>query len=108
MNQTISYYDEHAEEYCASTLNANMSFCREAFLSCLEKGAHILDCCCGSGRDSRAFLDAGYTVTAMDASAGMCANAGKLLGQDVLNISFEEISFQDEFDGIWACASLLL
>lgn len=65
----------------------------------LTHGAHILATGCESGRDSKAFLDAGFQVTALDASTKMCAEAEKLLGQKVLSLSFEEITFQNEFDG---------
>ena len=68
---------------------------------------HILDAGCGSGRDARVFLDGGYKVTALDASMKICEEAGKLLKQEVLCMRFEEVQFQQEFDGIWACASLL-
>ncbi|MCC8045001.1 MAG: class I SAM-dependent methyltransferase [Clostridiales bacterium] len=107
MNQTVSYYDEHAEEYCLATLNADMSFCRDKFMACLPAGAHILDAGCGSGRDSKVFMENGFIVIAMDASEKMCTEAEKLLGQDVLSLSFEKMDFQNAFDGIWACASLL-
>lgn len=107
MEQTISYYDEHAEEYCAATVNADMSFCRNRFMSYLPVGTHILDAGCGSGRDSKIFLEKGFNVTAMDASEKMCKEAAKLLGQDVLQCTFQEMDFQNVFDGIWACASLL-
>ncbi|MCD7955983.1 MAG: class I SAM-dependent methyltransferase [Lachnospiraceae bacterium] len=107
MNQTVSYYDVHAEEYCAATAEADMSFCRDKFMARLPAGAHILDAGCGSGRDSKVFMDNGFAVTAMDASGKMCAEAEKLLRQNVLQLSFEDMNFQNEFDGIWACASLL-
>ncbi|MCD8195702.1 MAG: class I SAM-dependent methyltransferase [Lachnospiraceae bacterium] len=107
MNQTVSYYNEHAEEYCRATADADMRFCRDKFMSCLSSGAHILDAGCGSGRDSKVFMDKGFAVTAMDASEKMCTEAAKLLCQDVLQLSFEKMNFQNEFDGIWACASLL-
>lgn len=107
MNQTISYYDEHAAEFCRSTLEADMAFCRERFLKYLSPGSRILDAGCGSGRDSKAFAELGYYVTAMDASPKICAEAEKVLGQKVLCQSFEELDMADMFDGIWACASLL-
>lgn len=107
MNQTISYYDEHAKEFCEATVNADMSFCRDKFIEYLAPGAHVLDAGCGSGRDSRVFLDTGFQVTAMDASKGVCVEAEKLLRQEVLCLPFEELVFENEFDGIWACASLL-
>lgn len=37
----------------------------------------------------------------------MVARADALLGQPVLHRRFEELDFDAEFDGIWACASLL-
>ncbi|MCM1191701.1 MAG: class I SAM-dependent methyltransferase [Butyrivibrio sp.] len=110
MNRTLSYYDKNAEEFCRATKDADMSFCRDKFLRFLkqkEYKIHILDAGCGSGRDAKAFLDAGYKVTALDASGKICEEAEKLLNQKVLCMRFEEMQFQQEFDGIWACASLL-
>lgn len=119
MNPVISYYDKNAEEFCHTTKDADMSFCRDRFLHLLEQKnyikkskknkskIHILDAGCGSGRDAKVFLDAGYQVTALDASRQICEEAKKLIKQEVYCIKFEELQFQDEFDGIWACASLL-
>lgn len=107
MNQTISYYEEHAAEFCRSTLKADMRYCRERFLKYLNPRSRILDAGCGSGRDSKAFADLGYFVTAMDASPKICSEAEKVLGQKVLCQSFEELDMENMFDGIWACASLL-
>lgn len=59
------------------------------------------------GRDSKHFIEKGYTVTAFDASGIMCEYASKLTGQEVRKLTFQEIDYQDCFDGIWACASLL-
>lgn len=120
MNQTILYYDINAEKFCRETKNVDMSFCRDKFLTFLEQKndilgirdidrlkVHILDAGCGSGRDAKAFLDAGYQVTALDASTKMCDEAAKLLKQQVFCVRFQEMEFKQEFDGIWACASLL-
>lgn len=115
MNQVISYYDKNAEEFCRATKDADISFCRDRFLYLLEQKEierdktkmHILDAGCGSGRDAKVFLDAGYQVTALDASRKICEEAQKLIKQEVFCIKFEALQFQQEFDGIWACASLL-
>ena len=107
MDQTISYYEEHAVEFCRSTLGADMAFCRERFLKYLNPQSSILDAGCGSGRDSKVFADLGYHVSAMDASPKICSEAEKVLGQKVLCQSFEELDMENMFDGIWACASLL-
>ena len=107
MNQTISYYDENAREFCKNTIDADMSFCRDQFLKYLKPGAAILDAGCGSGRDSLAFKQLGYRITAMDASAKICQEAENVLGQKVLCKTFEELDDENVYDGIWACASLL-
>ncbi|MCH5250680.1 MAG: class I SAM-dependent methyltransferase [Lachnospiraceae bacterium] len=84
-----------------------MSYCRSKFLNYLSEGASILDAGCGSGRDSVAFKQLGYHVTAMDASPEICKEAEKVLGQKVLCKIFEELDDENVYDGIWACASLL-
>lgn len=73
----------------------------------MPKSAHILDLGCGSGRDAKAFLDAGYQVTAIDGSPSCCQLAAAYIGQPVLCQTFDELDFDAAFDGIWACASLL-
>lgn len=87
--------------------DADMTFCRNQFLKCLNSQSRILDAGCGSGRDSKAFFDLGYEVIAMDASRKICEVAEKVLGQKVLCQSFEELDMENMLDGIWACASLL-
>lgn len=105
--RTISYYNENAVAFCKETRNADMSETREQFLQYLKPGALILDAGCGSGRDSKAFLESGYRVVAMDGSEKMCRLASKFLGQEVQCRRFEEIDEKERYDGIWACASLL-
>ncbi|MDL2249452.1 methyltransferase domain-containing protein [Lachnospiraceae bacterium OttesenSCG-928-J05] len=107
MDQTISYYDDNAEDFCKNTVNVDMSYCWQRFLQYLKEGGHILDAGCGSGRDSRKFKELGYQVTAMDASQKICLEAEKVLGQQILCRTFAEIEEVEAYDGIWACASLL-
>lgn len=104
---TIEYYNQHADEYVESTLHADMSEARNKFLSYIPEGGTILDFGCGSGRDSKAFLDAGYKVTALDGSEELCKRAELLLEQQVLCCKFQTFKANEQFDGIWACASLL-
>lgn len=107
VNQTISYYDKNAKEFCKNTIDVDMSFCQDKFLKYLKTGAAILDAGCGSGRDSVVFKQLGYHVTAMDASPEICKEAEKVLGQKVICKTFEELDDENVYDGIWACASLL-
>ncbi|MEO1814537.1 MAG: class I SAM-dependent methyltransferase [Acetobacterium sp.] len=106
-NKTLQYYNETAQTFVQGTIDADLRKLHRRFLKLLPIQAHILDLGCGSGRDSKAFLDAGYQVTAIDGSVGCCHLAGEYIGQPVLCQTFEELDFDAAFDGIWACASLL-
>ncbi|MCR5721877.1 MAG: class I SAM-dependent methyltransferase [Lachnospiraceae bacterium] len=107
MNKNIEYYNENAQRFYETTVNVDMSLWRDKFESYVVDGGRILDAGCGSGRDSKAFKKHGYSVVAIDASKEMCRLASELLDQEVWQMRFDEIAFDEEFDGIWACASLL-
>ena len=62
---------------------------------------------CGSGRDSKYFLYKGYSVKAIDGSKELCKLASNNIGQEVECADFLDLSYNEEFDAIWACASLL-
>lgn len=103
----ISFYEAHAEEYCGATRALDMSCLYARFLSSLPLGAHLLDAGCGSGRDTKAFLSMGYRVVAFDASPRMASLASAYTGRPCQVLRFQEMEFNQEFDGIWACASIL-
>ncbi len=105
--ETISYYDENAKRFVADTAGARMGELQSKFASMLPKGGRILDLGCGSGRDSLAFLKAGFKVDAMDGSAAMCRAAHALTSLPVAHATFEDYEPQGPYDGIWACSSLL-
>ena len=105
--ETIQYYNRHAEEFCAGTFSADMSGSRDRFLAYLQPGSAILDAGCGSGRDTLAFLSAGYQVDAFDASDEICRIASQKTGIPVRKQRFEKLEGRELYDGIWACASLL-
>ncbi|MBR4234883.1 MAG: class I SAM-dependent methyltransferase [Clostridia bacterium] len=103
----IAYYDAHAREYFERSARADMSAAYARFEAYLPAGGQVLDLGCGSGRDTLEFAKRGYDVTSVDGSKEMCRLARKHTGRNVLNLRFDEISFTDRFNGIWACASLL-
>ncbi|MBK6740482.1 MAG: class I SAM-dependent methyltransferase [Haliea sp.] len=67
----------------------------------------MLDLGCGSGRDSKAFREMGYKVTAIDGTAEVAAWASAFTGHPVAVKSFHDIDYKEEFDGVSASASLL-
>jgi SAM-dependent methyltransferase len=102
-----NYYDNKAKQFFEATVDVDMSSMYEEFLSLIPKGSSILDAGCGSGRDAFSFQRLGFDVTAMDASKELCGLASQLLNQEVHCLKFEDIEWVNNFDGIWACASLL-
>lgn len=107
LHGTLAFYENRADEFCRKTAAADLNETYRPFLSTLHKGATILDAGCGSGRDARAFLEKGFRVKAFDASPKVAEIASRYIGQPCDVLSFEQMDYNQEFDGIWACASLL-
>ena len=107
MNKTIEYYNINSSSFVNSTKDVKFNEMQNMLLKYLKKGDHILDLGCGSGRDSKAFLEQGYKVTSVDGSKKLCEIASEYIGKEVIYSTFQEFKSNIEFDGIWACASLL-
>ncbi len=105
---TLAYYQNNAREYVEETVHFNcVDAMRRRFAEMLPANSHILDLGCGSGRDSRFFIDQGHRVTPVDAVAEIARCAAQYLGRPVRVQKAEELHDRDRYDGIWACASLL-
>ncbi len=105
--KSISYYNKYHERFINDTLNLDMSHLYDYFESNLSNKGHILDLGCGSGRDSKYFMDKGYQVTAMDGSEEMVKFCNEILQVPAVHATYENFHPNEDFDGIWACASLL-
>jgi SAM-dependent methyltransferase len=104
---SIAYYEENGEQFIAGTAEVDMGGLYKPFLLHVPQGGRILDLGCGSGRDTKFFSDKFYNVIALDASSKMVAATKNLVENEVYQMRFDEIDYIEEFDGIWACASLL-
>lgn len=104
---TLNYYSQNASAYLEDTQNVDMSALTQKFLSHLTPGGHILDAGCGSGRDAYHFKQLGYRVTALEPCEELACHTEQLLGQKVCRLTFQQMGWENQFDGIWACASLL-
>lgn len=106
-DRTTDYYERNAAAFARDTSTLDLSDMYREFLPLVPAGGKILDAGCGSGRDSVYFKQQGFSVTAFDASSEAAQIAGRAIGQPVNVMTFLDVKFIEEFDGIWACASLL-
>ena len=107
IDKTINYYNENAETFYQNTVDIDLEPFYEKFLRYIPDKGKILDVGCGSGRDSLYFINNGYDVTSIDASEEMVKLSSALTGQSTIHLRIEDIDYQNKFNGIWACASLL-
>ena len=104
---TLDYYDNNAESFIANTVNAKIREIHEKFMARMPAGGYILDFGCGSGRDTKLFLEKGYRVDATDGSAKLCEAASEYTGIKARKMLFSELDECEKYDGIWACSSIL-
>ena len=102
------YYNKNAQNFIEDTFDADMKEQYHMFEKYLEStNLKVLDLGFGSGRDSLYFQNKGYDVYSLDPVLNFCEH-GKQIGlKRIYQQSVEEMKFVEEFDGIWACASLL-
>jgi len=83
----------------------------------------LLDAGCGTGRDTEAFIRSRFRVTAFDISPAMArkcsrriralkastnsSEAERAAQSSCEEMSFDEVRYRNEFDAVWAAASLL-
>jgi SAM-dependent methyltransferase len=104
---TIQFYQVNADDFFEGTVNVDMSNIYQHFTKDLNTNALILDAGCGSGRDTKAFLDMGYSVEAFDASSELVSRASEYTGIKVKLALFDDVDSVAKYDAIWCCSSLL-
>ena len=104
---TLTYYNTNARRFYATTVSIDFTATQNRFLSKLPQGASILDFGCGSGRDTKYFLNQGCQMDAIDGSIELCKLASAYTGIEVQNIFFQDWDAVNKYDGIWACSSIL-
>ncbi len=104
---TFAWYEANAKKYFVGTVDVNMTVLYTPFLGYMPPYASILDAGCGSGRDTLYFARRGYRVTAFDYSPNLVKLATKLTGQEVFQLAFQDLEYDNQFNGVWACSSLM-
>lgn len=107
MSINSDYYNNNADDFIAGTINCDMTFQYGFFKKHLVNAKTILDLGFGSGRDS-IYFSKWYEVYSIDPTKKFCDYAvNELKLKHVYCGTVEEMDFENLFDGIWACASLL-
>ena len=107
MTKTLDYYNKNAERFIESTRNVDFRITQDLFLEYIPQDGSVLDFGCGSGRDTKYFLEQGKKVEAIDGSEELCRLASEYCGIEVKKLLFNELDEHEKYDGIWACSSIL-
>ena len=107
MNHTLDYYNKNAQQFSKETISVDFTKTQDRFLNYLTDKGYILDFGCGSGRDTKYFLDKGFQVKAVDGSKELCRLAAEYTGIKVGQMLFEDLDEKEIYDRIWACSSIL-
>ena len=105
-NKTLDYYNQNAAAFIAGTVSVDFKETQDKFIDALC-GKQILDFGCGSGRDTKYFIEAGLDVVATDGSEEMCKCESEYTGIHVQKMLFQELDEKERYNGIWACSSIL-
>ncbi len=103
---TLEFYAANAQSYVQHRTRPTGEQL-EAFLAALSPGARVLELGCGNGLDAGHMLALGFDIDATDGTPELVAVAQKRVGQRARVMRFEHLEAVAEYDGVWACASLL-
>ncbi len=107
IESSIEYYNINAKKFAEETASVDFEVTQKRFQDKLLPNAVILDFGCGSGRDTKFFLEQGYSVEAIDGSSELCKIASEYTGIKVKQMLFQDLAEIKKYDGIWACSSIL-
>jgi SAM-dependent methyltransferase len=112
VNETIKYYNNHAESISKRYEVADVSVVQKLLLEVFPENSYLLDIGCGSGRDASFMMENGYKIVGIDASYNMIQEAKKLHPKledllQVVNIP-DNLDFKDNsFEGVYSIATLM-
>ena len=107
INKTLSFYNTNTSSFVKSTQSVQMTEAWSRFTAKLPTSSFILDFGCGSGRDTKYFLEHGYQVEAIDGSEELCKVATAYTGITVKKQLITELSEVQKYEAVWACSSIL-
>lgn len=105
--ETLTVYGAKAADYADMTQGEAENRFLRIFIEALPKDARVLDLGCGPGHSAATMARAGLAVDATDAVPEMVAMAQAQPGVTAWQASFDEITGEALYDGIWANFALL-
>jgi 2-polyprenyl-3-methyl-5-hydroxy-6-metoxy-1,4-benzoquinol methylase len=105
--RTIEIYDQRAGDYAKVTKDLDGIDELKTFIQSMPDGARVLDLGCGPGLYAQAMANAGIRVDATDASIEMVRLAAQYDGVNAFQATFDDITGDAAYHGIWASFSLL-
>lgn len=103
---TLAYYEKAAPHYTASTAQDRHRHL-DPFLDRLGPAASVLELGCGCGADAAHMAKRGFRVDATDGTRAMVQKAKERFGIAARVMRFDELGASQEYDAVWAHASLL-
>ncbi len=104
--KTIDAYTSRVSDYLQMPLPAEQLEARQAFADAVGAGGYVLDLGSGPGSDSAFLMRQGLKVRALDATPAFVDHAREN-GVDAHLGTFEDVTEEAEYDGIYASFSLL-
>lgn len=105
--ETLQVYSDKAQEYADNFARSKPDRDLQAFIDGIPNGGSVLDFGCGPGNSAAMMNAAGLKAEATDACAEMVEMARDKFGVDARLATFNDLTEQDRYDGIWANFSLL-
>lgn len=105
--ETLEVYNAQVDAYADMVTQENPGGHLKRFAAALPSNGRVLDIGCGPGNSAAYFKDQGLDSEAWDASSEMVRIAKELYGLDVKLATFNALTAQAHYDGIWANFSLL-
>ncbi|WP_324751501.1 class I SAM-dependent methyltransferase [Roseovarius sp. Pro17] len=106
-DKTLAIYGAQAQAYADLTDDLEGDKHLVKFIAAMPDGARVLDLGCGPGRAAGQMGAAGLDVDAMDAVPEMVTMAAAHPGVTAWQGTFDDITGDTIYDGIWANFSLL-
>ena len=104
--ETLGVYAREAQVYTDLPLTQEQDDALDMFSAALKPGAQILDLGCGPGHHSVELMRRGFGVRAIDATPEFVETAAAN-GVDAHLGTFDDLTEENAYDGIWASFSLL-